>query len=783
MHRNIKQNLNLQIGDFNFFENIENGILIYTENAHVTITVYKDDIIRVRASRDMFKHELSYAVILEPNSHFNLTETIEKLVLSTKKIVVEIIKRPLLVRFLTKEGEILNEDEPGLGIMWTGEEVTCYKKLREGEKFIGLGEKTGKLNRRGRAFENWNKDCSAYPVNADPLYTSFPFYMGIHGNLVYGIFFDNTFHSSFNFGASNDRFSSFGAVSGEMNYYFFGASSISGIIESYTELTGRMKLPPLWSLGFQQSRYSYFPQNEVEQLAQKFRTKKIPIDVIYLDIHYMDNYKVFTFNNERFPDYKELINRLKELGIRIVVIVDPGVKIEDGYEVYEEGKKNEFFIRYPDGANWNAEVWPGKCNFPDFTNPAAREWWGKLFGFYIDSGIEGFWIDMNEPSTWGNKEPGILELDFDGRTGTMREGHNLYGLLMAKSTFEGTSELLKGKRTFVLTRSAFSGIQRYAAVWTGDNVSTDEHLLLSCRLVNSMGLTGVPFTGADIGGYRGAVTPELFARWISLGAYYPFFRIHSEYNTVSHEAWSFGEDIEEIAKTSISERYKLMPYIYSVFYESTQTGMPVSRSLSIDFTFDDKIYESAYQNQFLFGPSFLVAPVISKSLFCKLYLPDGGWYLKENDSYYSGNQEIIVEAPLSGLPVFIKEGAIIPMQSEIQHTSGENDGILTVHIYNGNHENTFVYYEDDGSTTDYENGQYLKRAIHFDPGKKEIKFDTCEGKYQSKFSELCVLLHGFENLSFYTVNGIKKTDIKEIKPCIISLNLEFDKNELSITYN
>jgi len=752
-------NLPVFIGKIKSVEKIDHGILLHTEAAMVQVISYSPEIIRIRIATNEFKDDFSYAVIQSPAGNFiEMNDSKDFLILLTDSIKVIVQKNPFRIIFQNTSGSVILEDDPSLPVSWLGTEVTCYKKLFPEEKFLGLGEKTGNLNRRGSKYVNWNSDVPAYALNADPLYQTIPFYIGIHDRVTYGIFLDNSYQTTFNFGAStDDQFSSFSAACGEMNYYFFGASTVAGIIKDYTWLTGRMPMPPLWSLGYQQCRWSYFPESEVIDLAQKFRDKKIPCDVIYLDIDYMDGYKIFTWNKERFPEPKNMISKLNELGFHIVTIVDPGIKVEKGYFAYDEGIKNDYFIKYPGGRNYTGSVWPGRCHFPDFTKPDVRAWWSGSFIHLTDPGVEGFWNDMNEPSAWGQSIPNILEFDFDGRSAAMTQAHNVYGLEMSRATFEGTMNLLKGKRPFVLTRAGFSGIQRYSAVWTGDNEATDDHMLLSARMVTSMGLSGLSFTGPDVGGFMGNPSKELYARWLSLGVYTPFFRNHSAWDTKAKEPWSFGTDILNLSIGLISMRYKLLPYLYSEFYQSVINGMPVARSLAINYTFDEKIYSWKFQNQYLFGSSILVAPVSCNQNFAKVYLPEGEWYRMSTGELFKGKNEIIVDAPLNDLPVFVMASGIIPMQSVVQYTSQKPSSLLEIHVYNGSQSNTFVYYEDDGSSYDYEKGIYYKRSIWFDPGKRSLQLSKAEGSFISKFSSTSVVLHNFREVMSVTINGTNYT--------------------------
>ncbi len=732
-------------GNVKSLKKVDHGVLVKTDNAHLMIQTYQDQTIRVRLSKTPFTIDFSYAVIQKPEGHFNdIRETPEQWELITDSLKIILTKKPVSLKVYNRKDQVLCEDYQRFSYTWQGTEVTSYKKLFPDEKFLGLGEKTGNVNRRGDKFENWNSDVPAYAINADPIYQSIPFYMGIHDEVTYGIFLDNSFRTKFNFGASTDeQYSYFSAAYGEMNYYIFGASTLAGIIRDYTWLTGRMSMPPLWSIGYQQCRWSYFPESDVLRLAHTFRNKQIPCDVIYLDIDYMDSYKIFTWNDTKFPKPKTMIGKLNDLGFHLVTIVDPGIKIEKGYFAYEEGVKNDYFAKYPDGEFYTGSVWPGRCHFPDFTKETVRNWWGNAFTRLIDPGVEGFWNDMNEPATWGQGIPNMVQFDFDGHKASMAEAHNIYGLNMSRATFEGTKKLLNGKRPFVLTRAGFAGIQRYSAVWTGDNEATDDHMLLSARMVNSMGLSGLSFVGPDVGGFMGNPSPELYQRWLSMGVYTPFFRNHSAWGTDHKEPWSFGEEVEKSSREQINQRYRLIPYLYSMFYQSLLSGLPVARSLTIHNTFDEKAYWYAYQNQYMFGDNLLVAPVSCKQNAVKVYLPAGGWYRLSSGEYYPGNMEVIVDAPLSDLPVFVKASGIVPMQSVVQSTAEKPSSTLDLHIYNGEKPATFLYYEDDGASYAYEQDVFYKRYIAFDPVKKSISLSKVEGSFSSRFTAIRLVLHSF----------------------------------------
>jgi len=724
------------------------GIGVKTVNAFATIEVYSASVIRLRITRNEPKDDFSYAVVQNPGAGFKkLAENVDSLQLATDSLIVVVYKTPFRVAVKNLSGRVISEDQPGMPVSWQGTEVSCYKKLFADEKFLGLGEKTGNLDKRGNTCENWNSDVPAYSTKADPLYQSIPFFIGIHDHVTYGIFLDNSYRTKFNFGASTDeKFSGFSAAGGEMNYYIFGASTVAGVIRDYTWLTGRMPMPPIWSLGYQQCRWSYFPESEVMSIATKFREKKIPCDVLYLDIDYMDKYKIFTWDKERFPQPKAMIGTLNDMGFHVVTIVDPGIKVDKDYFAYNEGVANGYFARYPDGSNYIGSVWPGRCHFPDFTMESVRKWWGASFNRLSEPGVEGFWNDMNEPSAWGQSIPGIVQFSYEGRMASMAQVHNIYGLEMARATYEGTRALLKGRRPLILTRAGYAGIQRFSAVWTGDNDATDDHMLLSTRMVTGLGLSGISFTGADVGGFMGNPSEQLFARWMSLGVYTPFYRNHSAWDTRAKEPWAFGLNIERMVTPMIAQRYRLIPYIYSAFYESTVSGLPVSRSLAIGYSFDEKVFWYSYQNEYLFGDNLLVAPVSCNQDAAKVYLPGDGWYRLSSGEFYKGNTEVTVDAPLNDLPVFAKASGIIPMQSDVQFTAQKPSSTLDIHIYNGSKSNSFTYYEDDGLTYQFESGQYLRRVITFDPVHRQIIFAKAEGKFASKFTSFRLILHSFDDV-------------------------------------
>lgn len=745
------------LGKIEAWQQSDSGVMISTQEAEIAITLYSESTVRVMISKtEEDATPLPYAIDASPKKvEFSVDETDKNLAITTSKIRVLISKEPVRVSFTDLDGNFIQEEDCGLGTGWIGDTVTSHWALKEGERFIGLGEKTGPLDRRGNAYVHWNTDYFGYPTDGDPLYCSTPFYIGIHKEGLYGMFLNNSHRSTFNFGASNDRFASIQAEGGMMDYFFLHEDSVAGIVDQYAWLTGRMELPPKWALGFQQCRYSYYPESTVRSIAQNFRDKQIPLDVMYLDIHYMQDYKVFTFDEERFPDPKKLTADLEEQGIKTVVIVDPGVKTEEGYEAHDSGVEEDIFVKYPDGQKHKAQVWPDWSYFPDFTSEKGRSWWAEKMKFYTDRGIRGFWNDMNEPASWGQSTPDSIEFDFEGEYTSHREARNVYGMQMSRATREGAEKFLSGKRPLMLTRAGFSGVQRYTAVWTGDNVASDEHMLAGVRLLNSMGLAGMPFAGYDVGGFVGEASPELFARWISIGAFSPFFRAHSMIESNAAEPWAFGETTEAIARNYINLRYALMPYIYTAMHRATQDSLPLVRTLAMDYPMDRNVYDPRFQNQYFFGDSILVCPVESTKDLVKIYFPEGDWYDMFTDDHFVGGQVVMVDCPIGKLPVFVKRGAPIITQSLVQSTAEKHDGVLSVHIWFAA-EGTTCIYEDDGETDAHKNGEWSSRMIQFDCPNNSLKFGKQEGDYTSEFKKIRVVWHGFQDrkVARVSVSGI-----------------------------
>jgi alpha-glucosidase len=733
------------IGNITRYHYQNKTLIIEAENINCFIQIIDNQIPRVEYSllENIDTHSFTIDSFNPTEFEYDDNGTIILIQIPNGKIHIN--KYPLKISFLNNQNQIVSADNGNFETTIDGKKITNFRTINENEKFIGLGEKTGKLNKRGTQLINWNTDQFAYGLESDPLYASIPFYISIKENSISGIFLDNPGKSTFNFGASNHLFTFIQTENANLTYYFFYGEHIQEILNQYQTLTGKMPLPPMWSLGYQQCRYSYYPQEEITTLADQFRNKKVPCDVLYFDIHYMDNYKVFTWHPKFFPNPQYLNQQLMEKGFKTVAIIDPGIKIENGYEAYEEALKEDLFIKYPNGILYEGEAWPGKCHFPDFTQQKTIDYWSSKIAALKQIGISGFWIDMNEPAVWGKNFPDNTVHQTQFGTKYHNEIHNVYGMTMAKATQKGAANA--SERPFVLTRSGYAGIQKYAALWTGDNSSSDEQMLLSVRMTLGLSLSGIFFTGSDIGGFCGECSPRLFARWIALGAFLPFFRSHTMINSKDAEPWSFGEEVEDIARNFIQLRYRLLPYLYHQFYLASAFGIPICRPLAYENPKAEKSY--IYENQFFTGDSILICPVDSIQNFTKVFLPDHDYFDFYTDTYYQGNQEYIIETPIEKIPVFVKMGSIIFAQNVIQHTN-EKPSYYEIHIYCGINCNQ-SWFIDDGKNT---NNNHAWIHVNWNEETSSLQLSIENENYELDANEFQIYFHSKHDISNVSLNGI-----------------------------
>jgi alpha-glucosidase len=584
-------------------------------------------------------------------------------------------------------------------------------QLTEDLHFYGLGDHPGPLDKRGYEYVNWNTDYpQAHEDDVKSLYQSFPFFLTLTKEASFGLYLDNPYQSVFNFGVDGQTFF-FGASKGPDDFYFFFGPSPKEVVGEFTRLTGRAPLPPRWSLGYHQSRWSYGSEAAVNAVVASFQKNDIPLSAIHLDIDYMEGFRVFTTNAANFPEFPLFLSSLRQEGIRTVAIIDPGVKVDPFYPVYQNLIKANF-VGTLFGKPYVNEVWPGPSVFPSFNDPKVREYWGTLCGALATQGIAGIWCDMNEPASF--KGPVPLTVDFAGST--HEEIHNVYGHYMAEATYEGLKKTT-GKRPFVITRACFAGTQKYSCVWTGDNQSNWSSLQMALPQLLNLGLSGMPFVGTDIGGFGGDCPSELMNRWVEFGAFSPLMRNHSACGTRFQEPYRYDAKTLANYRKWVYFRYRIAPYFYDLFYEHGNDGLPILRPLFLEFPADPATY--GLGDEMMMGPSLLVAPVLIPGAERRLvYFPQGKWYPLFGGEPFRGGSAVI-EAPLDSIPLFVREGALIPLYPSLTKSLETEPEELVVRVFPG--KGTLLHYQDDGDTFAYEKGSYNLYELTNEEGLVSVK--------------------------------------------------------------
>ena len=729
--------------------------LICADGSQVRITALAPDLIRVRAAflGKLPGRDRSWAI--EKTSwdvpQWDLTEDAGALRISTSELEVVVHRSPLQIEFRdVKTHQTINADQQPMRFDPQSGLVAAAKKFGFDEHFYGLGEKAARLDKRRGEFTMWNSDTFGYQEGTDPVYQSIPFYIGWQHGAAYGIFFDNSYRTHFDFGATSQEYAAFSAEGGEMNYYFFQGPSIKKILARYADLTGHMPMPPLWALGNQQSRYSYYPDSVAEEVVRKYRADDLPLDVLHLDIHFMNGFRPFTWDPLRFPNPKAFTDRLRTQGVKVVTIVDPGIKYQppaegardaashpelapqdQSYYVYNQGQARNYFLKRKDGRTYIARVWPGEAVFADYTLEGAARWWGDLHRAYTDNGVAGIWNDMNEPSDF-NDQTGKSQMDvvtYDGGTySSYAENRNVFGLNEARATYQGLQRLLPNLRPYVITRAAYAGIQRYATMWAGDNRSTWEALSVSLPMFMTLGLSGEPFVGSDVGGFVGRTDAELLVRWYQVGFLTPFCRNHAGMDSPDHEPWRYGKYYEDIIRKYLKLRYRLLPFLYTALEESHRTGMPMFRPLLLNFQDDENTL--AIDDEFMIADGLLVAPVLHPNLTVRnVYLPAGVWYDYWTGARQEGGRMIRVEAPLETVPLFVRGGTILPLGLEMNYVGEKPADPLRFEIYPDAHgEASTSLYEDDGLTEAYRQGTFRRTSVSYAGGRIALAAPT--GSFQ-----------------------------------------------------
>lgn len=726
---NYRENLNMKFKAYNgglrVFKNYEindNNINIYFSNIKITLTIFENDIVKVFIG-DKYEESISTNGVIGDlgKGEFIVEEDSNFLVIKGKKVLTFVDKNTTEISFRDLEGNIINEDfQPS----FKDEKGNVYiSKINDCLAYYGLGEKGGDLNKKGCYTENFNTDDPETDDDSVTYYKTIPFYVALKEEATYGIFFDNSFRSYFDMGKEMGDRIFFGAIGGQIQYYFIPGENIKEVVKNYTALTGRMEMPPLWSLGYQQCRFSYFSQEEVRELVKTFEEKDIPLDVVYLDIDYMDGFRVMTFKTPNFDDAAGLISDLKEKGIRTITIIDPGVKVDEEYLVFKRGKEGNHFTKKLDGEMFIGAVWPGDSAFPDFSNKDCREWWkSELKKFISEHGMDGIWNDMNEPCVFNNDHKTMLESclhNSDNGVIEHKEFHNRYGFEMSRCSKEAQEELHPNERGFSMTRATYAGGQRYSSVWTGDNMSLWSQMRMSISMNANLGISGFSFVGNDVSGFGLDSSEELFIRWMEMGPFIPIFRNHSNMYTRRQEPWAFGPRAEKIAKKSIELRYELLPYIYDLYYISHKEGLPIFRPMIMEYEKDMNLLN--IREQFMLGENMLVAPVLYEGERSKaVYLPKGSWFNYFTMEKLQGGKWYKLPCELDEILVFVKEGSIIPTYNKKFRNVKERPNNILLKVFGENAKG--FHYNDDGHTMEYLEGKYTYMDIEVIDGKEEFKY-------------------------------------------------------------
>lgn len=757
------------------------GALVWTfaseDGALVEVALLAEDLARVRLLPPGVAPAASWAVARTSWPDVRVREEqMERdagCVLKTSAMHLQIHTDPLRLTFSWPDGNTFAEDITECGMGYVGPtrpndmpnallppgSTRCFKRLAPGERLLGGGERTEALDKRGARMVFYNVDPpESHSETTGPMYASIPFWMGLRQGRAYGIFMDSARRSDLDAGASHPNVMSFGTVDGDLTYYVFAGPTPAQVLQRYADLTGYTPLPPRWALGYAQSRWSYMSEEHLRSVADEFRRRKIPCDTLYLDIDYMDGYRVFTWNRWRFPDPERMLRELGEQGFKVVTIIDPGVKADPTDETYAEGLERDYFVRRGDGSLFVGTVWPGESVFADFSRADVRQWWGERHRTLLDPGIAAIWVDMNEPSLTDRLVPGAgvphgssMPPDAvhrpqgpDGPSLPHAQFHNAYGLEMARATYEGQQLLRPERRPFVLTRSGYAGIQRYAALWTGDNQSTWDHMRLAMRMCLTLGLSGVPFVGFDCGGFWGAATGELLVRFTQLGALFPFFRNHSAMETPAQEPWQFGQPFEAMCRSAIELRYRLLPYLYTAFAQSARDGGPIARAMAYAFPEEDAL--APLDDQFLVGDALLAAPVCVENQIARaVTFPPGRWIDWLTGERFRGPSRPTVSAPLDVLPLFAREGSIVPLGPVMQYVGERAAEPITLACYLGDKDGARAegtLYEDDGESPAYRGGAFRRTRFTTERtgNMVTLKAEALEGDFDAAPPEWVVEL-------------------------------------------
>jgi alpha-glucosidase len=808
------------------FRALPNGVEIKSGSAVMQVTALRDDVLRVRVGATGTLPEDASWAVLEPARTAKVDVKPEssatELGFATAKLRVSIQRQPMAMTVTDMAGNVIAQDIPEHPIEFHGAGFRVYKHSAEDEHYFGLGDKPGPLDRRDQAFANWNTDAFGWQESTDPIYKSIPFVLTFRKGVAAGIFLDNTWRSSFDFNKELRDGYSFGSEGGPLDYYILYGPAPKEVLREWAWMTGTTPMPPMWALGYQQSRYSYYPEAEVRRIANRLRSEHIPVDAIYLDIDYQLKNRPFTIDPEKFPHFDKMIQDLRAQHIHTVLITDLHIAnlSNQGYKPYDEGIAGDHFVHNPDGSVYTGIVWPGPAVFPDFTQKSSRDWWGTLYKDFAKRGVAGFWNDMNEPSVFevrsktmpDQTQHRIDEPGFQKRTANHLEIHNVFGMQNTRGTFEGLRKIEPDLRPFVLTRASYAGGQRYSATWSGDNSSTWSHLRQTTPQLINLGLSGFGMVGADVGGFAGSPQPELLTKWLEIAAFHPIDRDHTSMGTNPQEPWENGTTHDlNLRRHFIEERYRLMSYIYTTAEEMSRTGIPLMRPLFLEFpkaSKDGHPLDLNTNNEFLMGPDLLIAPSPYPDMLddYQAVMPPVGWYnywtgerLKSagveptrvgNDNVPDNDLQISLHTSIDTVPVFARAGSIIPIQPLVQSTDEKPQGPLTLRVYPpirpGNVCEGSLYL-DDGISYAFEKGQYLrlKFTCAATATGVTVKVSPREGSFTPWWTQFSVEVYGATKpaASVTTASGAANSSFDSEHHHLTAVLPDDGKGaELSVTY-
>ncbi|MDZ7303276.1 MAG: DUF5110 domain-containing protein [candidate division KSB1 bacterium] len=736
------------------------SVIFSCESASLLLEFCSESIIKVKYTPfGTLTRDTSFVTFCEdwPAVNFTVQNFPDSINFHTNALTLACRKRPFRLVFRERNGRLLLQERPAGGLGWDGGLRYAYFNQTADEHFYGFGERGISLDRKGYRFDTYNRPVFGYSIPLATMNINIPFFCSTRG---YGIYFDNTHPGLFDMGAENPDYYSYRADAGEMIFYFIYGPDLKSILKNYTALTGRQPMPPRWALGYLQSKYGYRNETQAREMVNTMRQKKIPCDAIVLDLYWFGGVRGMgnmSWDTASWQNPAQMVRDFLAMGIKTILITEPYIVTTSSN--YAAANARKYFGTNASGqALIIPDFWAGSASLLDLTNPGARAWWWSLHEPLMAQGVSGWWTDLGEPE--------VHPSEMQHQLGSAAKVHNIFNLLWSKSLFDGYSVSYPQQRVFNITRSGFAGMQRYSTFpWSGDVRSSFGGLAVQIPIMLGMGLSGVAYQHSDLSGFTGNPSPELYVRWMQLGAFSPIARAHGADGTHQTEPWAFGTTAEAIVKSLLQLRYRLLPYSYTLAYENHSTGVPIARPLVLEYPNDPNVYNLG--NEYLWGPDFLVAPVTQPGVTSRsLYLPEGEWVDYWTDRIYSGGTTITANAPLETLPLFVKRGAVIPLQNEMNYSDEFPLDTLTLVIY-PSRQSSFTLYADDGRTTAYRSGAFALTtfACEVQPAVVSVTIGRSSGDYSGKPNRrvyFCELHHISQTPDSVTKNANKLVARKSV---------------------